>query len=250
MSKYKLVKKYPDSPELGTIISGESVIFKVKGFKNYPEFWEKIKEENDYQILSFKLNKKLFVIDESVNKWVSEDGKHAIFSEFLKDNKIISVVRLSDNEVFTIGDKVKQSNVIHNNTFTITGFEFDVNNKHLLVIGNGSIKLSKIEKLKIPLFKTEDDVDIFDRNSLISVVDKDTFKIVFSNITFDHLSRNYELSKFIRFSSKEKAEEYILMNKHCLSIKEITSNEIIFGNLGFVDSNLQKRLKELVKTKL
>lgn len=66
--------------------------------------------------------------------------------------KINSVKRLSDNEIFTIGDRVKQSNVIHDNSFTITGFKLDVNNKHLLVLGNGGIRLSKIEKIKAPKY--------------------------------------------------------------------------------------------------
>lgn len=97
---------------------------------------------------------------------------------------------------------------------------------------------------RIPLFVTEDGVEIFEGDSVWG------FYIGYGEIfEMKDLQRAKE-EQWLKFSSKEKAKEYILMSKPCLSIKEITNNEVIFGNLGFVDSNMQKRLKELVKSRL
>lgn len=56
--KYKLIKTYPGSQELGTIVSSENKTSDWKGsnyYEKYPEFWEKVNDnlwwcvwENDY----------------------------------------------------------------------------------------------------------------------------------------------------------------------------------------------------------
>jgi hypothetical protein len=94
MKKYKLIKQYPGSVELGTIVekcsfTGSGVIgnnklytnkkgFGVESPENYPEFWEEVVEK-DYEIL--------------ISRVVTKE--------------ILSVKRLSDGEVFTIGDRAK-----------------------------------------------------------------------------------------------------------------------------------------------
>ena len=65
--KYKLIKLYPNSPEIGTIVHKtkaengygwkdegpyDSRLFTNKTVENYPEFWEEVKEK-EYTILSF-----------------------------------------------------------------------------------------------------------------------------------------------------------------------------------------------------
>lgn len=45
--KYKLIKTYPGSPELGTIVSGENKTAEWMGtnfYKKYPEYWEEVNE--------------------------------------------------------------------------------------------------------------------------------------------------------------------------------------------------------------
>lgn len=259
LEKYKLIKIYPNSPELDTIIE-PSIATKLYYHKDkyiespnkYPEFWEKI-EEKDYQVLSFVLNEKVFTIDETTKKCFSEDGNYANFSKYLKDNRILSVIRLSDGEIFTIGDKVKQSNVIHNNIFTIRGFEMDVNNKHLLVIGNGGIKLSKIEKVK-PLFTTEDGVDIFEQTNLIYVSPTYNINYFSYNWNKDCIETCVkEGGKY--FSSKEKAEEYIIFNKPCLSINDVLSlledkKSLPWWKWDRTSLDFKEEIEKLVKTKL
>jgi len=269
MNKYKLIKKYPNSPELGMVVVKGTVgsddkypeqygsldntmFFTVKEIENYPEFWEKVK---DYEILelSFKRSERPEI--RSVIGY-SKDYLEALIK---CENTIYSVKRLSDNVIFTVRDKVKQSNVQHNNTFTITRFEFDVNNEHLLVIGNGGIKLHKIEHCKTPLFTTEDGVEIFEGNEYFELItpgfhNKPCIWNILPNKARPNIIYQQECSRKhgrIWFSSKEKAEEYILMNKPCLSINEIGSIIGRFNNTVYVDLDLMnKKLKELVKDKI
>jgi hypothetical protein len=261
MNKYKLIKKYPNSPELGMVVVKGTVgsddkypeqygsldntmFFTVKEIENYPEFWEKVK---DYEILelSFKRSERPEI--RSVIGY-SKDYLEALIK---CENTIYSVKRLSDNVIFTVRDKVKQSNVQHNNTFTITRFEFDVNNEHLLVIGNGGIKLHKIEHVKKPLFTTEDGVEIFEGDYYYSVLKEDLLYHGKFKAEAINGGRFSNPESCIVFSTKEKAEEYIVMNKPCLSINEIGSIIGRFNNTVYVDLDLMnKKLKELVKDKI
>ena len=87
--KYKLIKKYPGSDSVGTIVTGygkDGWYSKGPGGKTYdwtlivynPEYWEEVVEK-DYEIL----------------KTCPIEGI------------IYSVKRLSDGEVFTVGDRIK-----------------------------------------------------------------------------------------------------------------------------------------------
>jgi len=101
MIQYKLISEYPGSPKLGTIDwfdtdeSGSSSNDNWKGTRFYnsnPKFWQKV-EEVDYEILS----------------WISPSGRletkiHSTYDSL--HTKIESVKRLSDGEVFTIGDLI------------------------------------------------------------------------------------------------------------------------------------------------
>lgn len=51
--KYKLIKEYPGSPELGTIHCSENNIMSWKGtdfYESYPEYWEKVNENLWYVV--------------------------------------------------------------------------------------------------------------------------------------------------------------------------------------------------------
>jgi hypothetical protein len=91
---------------------------------------------------------------------------------------------------------------------------------------------------------TEDGVDIFENNTSIYILDKFTIRHI------KHKDFNV-ISKYVKyFSTKEKAEEYILMNKPCLSLQnvlEITNKMISFHP----DREIIKReLTKIVKQKL
>ena len=91
--KYKLIKTYPGSPELGTIEEPvhNNVHMMSNGrygydFSKHKEFWEPVVEK-DYEILTVR-------------------GKYGAVSSFiekldldLKDKSIYSVKRLSDGEI-------------------------------------------------------------------------------------------------------------------------------------------------------
>ena len=94
-----------------------------------------------------------------------------------------------------------------------------------------------VEKAKQPLFTTEDGVDIFENNTSIYILDKFTIRHI-KHKDFNVISKHVKY-----FSTKEKAEEYILMNKPCLSLKEIKETTTIKG-LSL------KKLEKLVKSKI
>ena len=108
--KYILKKEYPGSPKLGNIIDN----LENDWIENYPEFWEEVVVEKDYEILSF----------------ISKEWCIAQLSYFTCENnftgndvwKIYSVKRLSDGGVFTIGDKTNfgliSKIVINNNSLS------------------------------------------------------------------------------------------------------------------------------------
>lgn len=129
---------------------------------------------------------------------------------------IKSVKRLSDGQVFTVGDKDEYGRVI-------TEFTEHSNEVFARVQGcNGSngicsdeIKLNVLSKGKKPLFQTEDGVDIYIGDSYYSVTDD--FEILHTtNVSYDILTH-----KPIAFSTEQSAENYIIENKPCLSFKDI-----------------------------
>ena len=215
--KYKLIKEYPGSPELNTICEytnnlwNDANVFinRILNLKDYPEFWQPIVEK-DYEILSLVSSEK--------------NPQHKKGSKFLhnKDYKfknmhptefwdIYSVKRISDNKIFTIGDSYE-----------------DLIIEKMFMSVAGDILTTYKPKFKQPLFTTEDGIDIFEGDT-IYWVNINTFEKVNYNKYNDDLgeisiksllSKKYEC-KAIGFSTNEKAEEYILLNKPVLSYGEI-----------------------------
>lgn len=250
MKKYKLIKTYPGSPCFGAeIIEAADIrgryfikrsdIWFINNPEKYPEFWEEVIEKN-YEILSYTHNgsKHIWKKDSQLkDTFCLEDGEISSFTELkdiLKYSKIYlihSVKRLSDGEIFTIGDKVKA----FDRTEVINKFYQGTHNsqKHIL-FWNLGYNIDKLVKIKQSLFKTEDGVDIFEGDDYYAI-----------NITFFN---NYGLLKAfdknspdIRpfwqsnrlackyFSTKEKVEEYILINKKSLSPNDILK---VWSNLS------------------
>ena len=83
MKQYKLIKEYPGSPKLGTIVnhvkgwgSYESyfdgdLVYSTYAIENYPEFWQEIKEP-------------LFTTEDGVNLYEG-DHYYAVYSTWLYD---------------------------------------------------------------------------------------------------------------------------------------------------------------------
>jgi hypothetical protein len=210
--KYKLIKEYPGSPELGSIAA--DVFLPTTINKDwFPEFWEKVEELN-YEILTVKPSEA-----NTVNK-----NKEAIVTWHVSNNNlkywnINSVKRLSDGEVFTIGDLIDFSFFGNKGFKKIEGFAIDYFENKLMTAYQSAygigIALWKKAPVKTPLFTTEDGVVIFERDMLFYVLK--SFEIHNNPANeFDGQSNDYKY-----FSTKEKADEYIFYNKPYLSLMDL-----------------------------
>lgn len=258
--EYKLIKCYPGYDLLGTIVSSENKNFEWQGtfyYDKYPEHWERVIKKN-YEILKLSLQRSIKpdIID------VSDSGIEYILS-LLKcnGNKIHSIKRKSDNVIFTIGDKINRGsykdidvirgfNLVDDLCLAFISDEIDKGYKD----GKG-VNISVIEHTKNVLFTTEDGVDIY-KGKYYIVKDKqdlDDKPFICYKVSITDDNRNLELNdkNVHRFSTKEKAEEYVLMNKPCLAINDIsTMMNNHRGNHSFNNSIMNNLLKNLVKSKL
>lgn len=267
MKKYKLIKEYPGSPKLGSIYKEQSakdfqqrryIPVEVKyqedclwSLERYsPEYWKEVVEK-EYEILSF-------IQDSSGEIWI-QDKKQGygfwskngfITSPYITETilgnpyySIHSVKRLSDGEVFTIGDKIGDYS-----------YSYEIKSLHItdqykggvsieVTIG-GYLSIVDIKKTKQKLFTTEDGVDRYAGDQLWYVFYLSDYSL--NSLTL--VNSNFTSTDNVKyFSTKEKAEEYIIRNKPVL-----TYNEIIGFYNNFHDSNapFYSTLHELVKSKL
>lgn len=256
MKKYKLIKEYPGSPKLGFIIEftktgylykpGLSInenILKNKNFEDYPEFWQEVIEK-DYEILQFRSLESfkqglIIEVYNNLDKYLNSQSW-----------EIYSVKRLSDGEIFTIGDKVYHTNNVLFKEGIIIKFHI-LSNGIWFKTDKFDVPIIFIEnKSKKPLFKTEDGVDVFEGDDIYSIDDVLNIKKhrLFNARYDDKTLLNNRLffnSDYKHFSTKEKAEEYILMNKPCLSV-----NDFDKLTLGGPFNETIDRLKKLVKLRI
>lgn len=247
MKKYRLIKEYPGSPKLDTIVKqtknsliciddGNRFIVMLDVLQQYKEFWEEVVEK-DYEILSFQLKDRLYTLNnKQSNIYCSGHiGDCICLSHYKQDDyQIHSIKRLSDGEIFTIGDNTKYGCID----------KFYIKRDYLLattVLESFGRHLNHLEKIKQPLFKTEDGVDIYEGNYYYNInclINQSRIKATPSHTkTFNTINHNK------CFSTKEKAEEYILMNKPCLSLNDIHNKLTLdYYNLEWI--------KELVKQKI
>jgi len=112
MRKFKLIKEYPGSSSLGTI-------FHIGGFagdvSKYPEFFEEVIEK-DYEILE----------------------------SCPIEGSIYSVKRLSDGEVFTVGDLIKTP---YTDCTPIIGFNTKYSTEYFIEVSTGFTRLLNLEKV-------------------------------------------------------------------------------------------------------
>lgn len=200
--KYKLIKEYPGSPKIGTEISevNKYMWYGDEFFLKYPEFYEKVVEKT-YKIL------KSCPIEGTIYK----------------------VKRLSDDVVFIVGDKIKRAG--YNDVDVIRGFNEDKNGYILVSMsdkidsgyfGKKGVNISAVEHAKNVLFTTLDGVDICKGDKCYAV--SDNFNILYTS----HVPDDYQKQGVVRsFSTNEKAEEYVIMNKPCLSINDLKSWGVI-----------------------
>lgn len=239
MKRYKLVKEYPGSPKLGTIVKQEWLpnvyyYYDTKSIsntyiENQPEFYEEVIEQ-DYEILSFRFK------DYKIITIAKKDEIQMRLSNSCEE--IYSVFRKSDGEVFTIGDKVSPSLFEKKTSFIID--ELKIIGNTICIRGDkNQSSLEYIHHIKTKLFTTEDGVDIFEDNKCYFVNRFFDITETIGNIYYDKQNLKY-------FSTKEKAEEYIIMNKPCLSLNDILQFEKKYAK----NSGIYIMIEELVKKKL
>lgn len=232
---YKLIKEYPGSPSLGTMDWGDT-------FKNYPEFWEEIIKE--YEILTFMHKDRTVVhlrsdgfyhyphVSSNLSTFTESDG----LSEEAWD--IHSVKRLSDGEVFMVGDTYTNNEYPRFGIRTITNF--NVTNGSIY-INNTSTELGRWSKCKTPLFTTSDGVDIFKGDTVWGIY-VDDHKIFCVKAT-----PSIEVYPWVHstFSSEEAAKEYIFNITPSISLQDIKNYYKEYTKIG----NIVNHFSDLIKSR-
>lgn len=146
-------------------------------------------------------------------------------------------------EIFTIGDKT--------NNGTISKFELDSNGIRVFFEEkpkNHHVSLNSLSKVQQKLFRTEDEVDIFEGDSLYLL---STNNWIISNISpirdlKGHPFEGATGKEFKYFSTLEAAEEFIYRNKPKLSLNDVFKIYPEFKRLQpNVLTNHAKKLHEL-----
>ena len=197
--------------------------------------------EKDYEILSLITNNKTIL-----------NTPFLCVDDLLKNQgcSIHSIKRLSDSEVFTIKDHARPKKC-NPNAFTITGFTLDCNNKHMLALGgNGGISINKLKHIKKPLFKTFDNVDIYEGDDLFWL-HKKTNSI--GKWIWNNCNTNLNDDRWLFFSTKQAAQDYINSKKVLFTTEDGVdifkgdyfwySDGKIFDKGKAIDSNIRLYLK-------
>lgn len=232
MKKYKLIKTYPWSPELGFIVCDVN----DDNFKctEYPEYWEEVVEK-DYEILSYI--KKGSTTCTTTKRRGGENHE-----EFWN---IYSVKRLSDGEVFTLGDKIKVYQ--HDSTKTIDSIDLYGNTSSMkegiwLRYSTGSCHMAHVIKQTRPIYLTHDGKDIFPEDT-VWYVNKENFYHDYIK-AYPEVKFNSDIRAY--FLTEEEAKKYIIENKPALSINEFW--EITWMETSGFNKNTY--MKNLVKQRL
>jgi hypothetical protein len=266
MKKYRLIKEYPGSPKIGDIVKGsgrDGWYSKEEGHSTYdwthivlhPEYWKEVIGK-DYEILEYRTKSGLRCRAPFLQ------NSHQFYTS--EGCNIHSVKRLSDGEVFTIGDIIGCIPVnkhLKSQKFTKVYQKIDIiaiiDNEVLFQKDNRtwieSTSMKNAEHKKRPLFTTEDGVDIFEGDTVYYIETEEEPELCFivnKYTVLKHSGRFTSDNSLHSFSTKEKAEEYILMNKPCLSYKEASDIMLHRDISAHYKKIIREKLKELVKQKL
>lgn len=143
-------------------------------------------------------------------------------------------------QIFTVGDDTNHG--------VIKSFKI-IDNSMYAYCTRGLFSLSELEKVKEPLFITEDNVKIYEDDK-IWLLSTGTWIIHGMKVPPNLKSHPFEgVDKaFLYFSTEDAAKEYILMNKPLLSVNAI--NDYFEGWAHKPNEYVLERIKELAKQKL
>lgn len=208
MRKFKLVKSYPGSPELGTEVEKQAKtqtyyhIYNDKKFgvltehvENQPEYWEEVVEDKEFTTLFFET-----------------------------DGTIKTIVRHSDMTYFSVGDwfyatsESSEPNII-------LEFKYVLNGEFRVMGTNSCVSLSTIVATKDKAKQYEISGNVLYRWDKVWGVHPRSFKKNFVKYGREEdgvpVYVAIKEDKYMWFTSKEKAEDYILMNKKHLSVNDV-----------------------------
>lgn len=243
----ELVKEY-----LSQFISPLQIIGNTPIMQTKIEAFKKSKEpKKEYEIISFKHKNELYNLTNDGNYGRRNFINPASLNHVPEKSEIISVRRLSDGEVFTVGDRVmwgKPCNIIRlfisSNGLMWCDLKYTNGNEYQ------NANIGCLDKVKEVLFTTEDGVPIYER---------DTFPVYKVDFAFNILQfaacdacGNSISGKY--FSTKEAAEDWILMNKPILSLNDLIivwdGDRLVGLSEHYKSSPMFQRFKELAKLKL
>lgn len=289
MKKYKLIKKYPNGPELNSIVSSND----TDNLQLYPEFWEEILESKvdkvvdthnlDYPYVSYVYTKQEngnwilgnkqaspstqieFTImdseigcDKRFKPYVEEMEKWSIL-KISKKGVIKSIQRTIDGEIFNLGDRLIGT-FAHNDGLVIIN-EFKISNDNTInVIHDSGVipNICKDTRIKVsnPIFKTEDGLDVY--------MGEEVYPVAITYVTgfepFSIITKKWKVTNnltvddgFKYFKSIEAAKEFIIYNTPLLSLKDIEnilSNTIKDDKRILFLKTLKDALNSPIKDKL
>lgn len=237
-------KELLNNPEVKEIAEKFALnkICKLSDIANSYDFDDFVREQTkpkEWEILQFT-NKHNNV--EWWNKQFTGDFRLGATDHYQSINQLLanenlqikSVKRISDGEVFTVGDKTNCGKI---KDFGIYGY----NMVSKMEGGNGiSASIIALEKAKQPLFKTEDGVDVFEG---------DEYFFIYPQYTLGKVNKADGLMNgaLASLSTEQAAKDWILMNKPCLSVNDVMSFTL---SESVHIKRLQEELTNLAKSKI
>lgn len=206
--RYKLIKEYPRSPELDTIIEfnsgwGETQAWIEERPEEAKEYWEEVVEKS-YQVLKMKNTSGMI--------YTVKEGEDLKFE--LIHHTIHSVKRLSDGEIFTVEDDFAFNGLRGPNSRfpfdKIRGFTFRQSGELAVKYSNGIVDINKIHHFVPPFLLSHDGVILNQGDEYYTVFDidhSDSKCKIYGPFELDVLNNVFS-NKCKFFASKEKANEY------------------------------------------
>ncbi len=186
----------------------------------FDEYVRSQQPPKEWQVVAYKSknNNSIYIRNEDGRFFQTENSGCFIPEQaFIQDKDFIwSVKRLSDGEVFTVGDETNKGRIESIAIINPIGI-LTLNIRHDIGVIGYSIR--EVEK-KIPLFTTEDGVGIFKGTRCFCVATQTGYAQqtwVPCDIYVEYSGYDSSL-KF--FSTKDAAEEWILMNKPVITLSE------------------------------
>ena len=259
MRKFKLIKEFPTSPPLGTILElkpngwyekegHHSYPFQKNYVEDQPEFWEEIIPKKDYEILSFYTPEGDSILDKKSNGLFSYGDFKGCYSEDdllsgdksrmeledyeLFDYVIYSVKNLKNGLILTVGDAAQ---TIGSYPHKIQSFE--IRQKCKGERRNGEWVKDGVDRIWINWTNASggtwlEDAEKVEDKPLFTTLDGqelkhgDKFYVVdtkFFKIFEAEAGITFKTEKWIKnsYADKKLAENYILMNKPVLSLNDL-----------------------------